>query len=214
MLGRFWEFTKAHPWLIGGSVLGLVVLIWFMTRGGEKTAPTGVWAMTTDPAIVAAEAQKSIAQNQLNAAVNIANIEAGSQKNYLSMLQTVSTEQFSTALKIREREITGMENLANVEKATRVALGELTNVAARDEQKTAISLASMHEMTARLGIKSKETTARSVIESRERESKRRSLVDAAAIVAEGQRSAYFVGGWQWGNPLGNDAYQDLLKRFG
>ena len=68
-----WELAKRHPYAVGGSILALVLLLWYLMRGsGTAAAPaSGVYAETQDPNVVAANAAIGIAQNQDNAAVTL-----------------------------------------------------------------------------------------------------------------------------------------------
>lgn len=70
-----WEIAKAHPLWIAGSVIGLLVL-WYLLApskaADEKSA--GIYAITQDPNIIAANAAQNISANETNAAVALAGL--------------------------------------------------------------------------------------------------------------------------------------------
>ena len=112
--------VKAHPGVVIGGTAALVILM--MLRGGSSTtaAPsgTGVVALTTDPNVVAANTQMTLASdalsangaslaaqvsmNQTNAtaALGLAAIQAGTQNNYIAASQNVAND--STAATVTQ----------------------------------------------------------------------------------------------------------------
>ena len=67
MLKRFWEIVKRHPYLIGGSILFLVVLIWVSGRS-KPAAQAPVYQAPDNSAAIQANAQLTGLQAQLSAA--------------------------------------------------------------------------------------------------------------------------------------------------
>lgn len=97
MFQRFWDYTKNHPFIIGGAVVGVIVLWYLLAASSKKTTTstaTDSYTPTTDPAVTQAEADKSIAQTKANTDLSVAKLEYG----YLSDALTASSKDTQATL--------------------------------------------------------------------------------------------------------------------
>lgn len=140
---RFWEIIKTHPLWVAGGVLAGVILIWLATRGGSSgsSGSSGIYAMTADPNITAANAAQAIAQNQTNAAVSIAQQQASVDtaqiaastsiySQYFDAMKTAVTAQYGTQAEIAKDTNATAANIASIAKDQAVQINA-QNVAAQ-----------------------------------------------------------------------------------
>ena len=51
MFKNMMEQVKKHPYLIGGAVLGLVILLWLSSRSSGSAASSGTTIVATQPTV-------------------------------------------------------------------------------------------------------------------------------------------------------------------
>lgn len=149
-MNRFVEIFKRHPWWIVGGIIGVVILIWIMTRGGGKTQ-TAVVNVGPSDAQVQASAAERIAQITTNAetvqaqigleqnkqeneaAVALAGISSEMNANNNSTALGVVNSNNSAAIQINTANVAGAKDMATIaagveyqrlRDSLRVALGQ------------------------------------------------------------------------------------------
>jgi hypothetical protein len=116
---RVWDEAKAHPYLSIGGVLFLVVIIWyFWARGSSTPATSTVGTPVQDPNLLAQQTAEFIAQNQSNAAVATANIQAASD-------QAINAQNTAAAVAISTAQNTSAQNINASNNATAITLANL-----------------------------------------------------------------------------------------
>ena len=125
----FVDIAKEHPLIIGGSVLGLVILIWLMQSGGSTAAPVD----NTAAATLAAQTQIATAQisadaSQANTAVaaGVANTKTAASLSYgtavLNGQVAVATSQYDAATSIAATNAHGAVDLATAQGQAAIGL--------------------------------------------------------------------------------------------
>jgi hypothetical protein len=102
VIGATWAEAKLHPYLIGGAVAVLAVLIWYMSRPSPAATPQNFsFSYGPSDAQVRAGTALQIAQQADTTSLAMANIQAGVQsqtaQDYFSYLTTNSANQLDAA---------------------------------------------------------------------------------------------------------------------
>lgn len=140
MLGRIWDWIKAHPMWTAGIVLGIIVLFWLMRSGGSSSS-----GLTDEGAVasarIGAASQEAINYQQTQAAVALGAQQVELGKAAITAQQDVLNRQTTAAVDTSKVQAAMLESLANYQYKT--SLGE---------QATSISLANIQADVTKLGI--------------------------------------------------------------
>lgn len=91
-----WTEAKAHPYIIGGAVVVLVALLWYLGKPAPAaTPPHFSFSYGPSDAQVLAGTQLAIAQQADTTALTKANISAGVDNNYFNYLTQASSNALS-----------------------------------------------------------------------------------------------------------------------
>jgi hypothetical protein len=151
-LGAVWDWIKAHPWLTGAIVGGLLILWWLMNRG--EAAPSaqpgimeGYWAAEAAAAATGnalqveqlrAQAAVNVERIQADAATKIAEIESRNVAEMASVARTQIDREagsaaymaalgYQTNLRaIEASEQLGMQSMLSAERQAQIAQGIVT----------------------------------------------------------------------------------------
>ena len=104
------ETVKKHPYIIGGSVAGIILLYFvFRGSGGSASATAGV-----DPSLVAANAALQQQQDQEQFQLAAINAQAGAQQALTSLQGQIQTQQqvnaISGQLNLAQLQVSAQEN--------------------------------------------------------------------------------------------------------
>lgn len=94
-----WTEAKLHPWLIGGAVAAIVLVLWW--NGRAKTQPAQNFTFSYGPSDAQVQAGTALAIAQQADQTNLAKatIQAGTDQDYFNYLATASnnnsTNQFN-----------------------------------------------------------------------------------------------------------------------
>lgn len=116
-MDRFIGVFKSHPMWIVGGVIGVVILIWLMTRGGS-TSGGGIVSYGPSDAVVMSnaatekariEANAGTAQAQLAAELQgkLADVQAAITMNTNATAAQISTSQDAAAIHINDANVKG-----------------------------------------------------------------------------------------------------------
>lgn len=145
-----WEKVKnaveQHPYLTAGLTLGLVVLIWWYSSSGAAPAQSsGIYGISQDPNVVAANAAQAISQNQTNAAVDMNNVNTAASLNASNTLTAAQQD-------VMNKQTQAAVALATIQNSS--ALSALQN-----NNQTALTIAGLQATVASQSITAAETVA-------------------------------------------------------
>jgi len=104
---------KAHPWLIGGAFVALVLLIWFLKSGKTSTPQSFNFSYGPSDAQVLAGTQLSIAQQADQTQLAIANLQATNGATTTNDYFNYLTQANNNATAIQSQTVGGNYNLSS-----------------------------------------------------------------------------------------------------
>ena len=158
---RFFEIVKRHPWLIGGSVVGLIVFYYIWTSS-SSTTPASSGTQSGDTGQLQAQVQLGLNQQNNNAAVAMANssnnaavtIAQGqtstsnaaiaANENVLNQATAAQVTLGSQAVQLGSQYYNTQLNLANVQSAMTQALATTAFNGQVSNNQTAVTLATVN----------------------------------------------------------------------